>query len=79
MHQLVDIVSKNGNLLMNIGPRPDGTIPEGIQQVLLSVGAWLKINGEAIYGTRPYRIYGEGPTKVKPGSFSRYRHTELYG
>lgn len=69
VHQLVDIVSKNGNLLMNIGPRSDGTIPDQVQQVLLSVGAWLKVNGDAIYGTRPWTTYGEGPTKVQPGSF----------
>ena len=67
--QLIDIVSKNGNLLMNIGPRSDGTIPEQVQQVLLDVGAWLNVNGEAIYGTRPWRTYGEGPTKVAGGSF----------
>ena len=48
IHQLADIVSKNGNLLLNIGPRSDGTIPDGVQQVLGEVGAWLKINGEAI-------------------------------
>jgi alpha-L-fucosidase len=69
VHQLVDIVSKNGNLLMNIGPRSDGTIPDEVQQVLLDVGGWLKINGDAIYGTRPWTTYGEGPTKVAAGSF----------
>jgi alpha-L-fucosidase len=69
VHQLIDIVSKNGNLLLNIGPRSDGTIPEEVQQVLLEVGSWLKVNGEAIYGTRSWKIYGEGPTKVKEGAF----------
>jgi alpha-L-fucosidase len=67
--QLIDIVSKNGNLLLNIGPRSDGTIPEPVQQVFLDVGAWLTINGESIYGTRPWRVYGEGPTKAAAGSF----------
>jgi alpha-L-fucosidase len=69
LDQLIDIVSKNGNLLLNIGPRSDGTLPEPVQQVLLDVGAWLTINGDAIYGTRPWRVYGEGPTKVASGSF----------
>lgn len=69
VHQLIDIVSKNGNLLLNIGPRSDGTIPDQVEQVLRDIGAWLKINGESIYGTRPWRVFGEGPTKVLAGSF----------
>ena len=69
IHQLTDVVSKNGNLLMNIGPRSDGTIPDEVQQILLGVGSWLKVNGDAIYGTRPWSVFGEGPTKVKEGSF----------
>ena len=64
VHQLVDIVSKNGNLLLNIGPRSDGTIPDEVQHVLLDVGAWLKVNGEAIYGTRP----GRSTAKDRPRS-----------
>ena len=67
--QLIDVVSKNGNLLLNIGPRSDGSIPDEAQQVLLDVGSWLSINGDAIYGTRPWKTYGEGPTKVAAGSF----------
>jgi len=70
IHDLVDIVSKNGALLLNIGPRADGTIPEPEVEMLLEIGRWLKVNGEAIYGTRPWHIFGEGPTKVPTGAFT---------
>jgi alpha-L-fucosidase len=77
VHQLIDIVSKNGNLLLNIGPRPDGTIPDEVRNALLDIGAWLKVNGESIYDTAPWKIYGEGPTKVQPG-FGHDKDTKPY-
>ncbi len=67
---LVDVVSKNGCLLLNIGPKPDGTIPEPEQAMLREIGRWLAVNGEAIYGSRPWMTYGEGPTEVHEGHFT---------
>lgn len=67
---LIDIVSKNGALLLNIGPRLDGTIPEPEEKLLLGIGEWLAQNGEAIYGTRPWKVFGEGPTQVSEGQFT---------
>lgn len=71
---LVDIVSKNGCLLLNIGPRADGTIPQEAQDILLAMGRWLKVNGEAIYGTRPWKISGEGPTGTAEGHLSENKN-----
>lgn len=67
---LVDIVSKNGALLLNVGPAPDGTIPAQDAAILQAIGQWLMIYGEAIYGTRPWKIFGEGPTHIDSGSFT---------
>jgi alpha-L-fucosidase len=67
--QLIDIVSKNGNLLLNFGPKSDGTIPEPVRATLLEMGAWLKVNGDSIYATTPWKTFGEGPTQVTGGAF----------
>jgi alpha-L-fucosidase len=69
IEELIDIVSKNGCLLLNVGPKPDGTIPEAAKTTLLGIGAWLETNGEAIYGTRPWKVYGEGPNRLAAGQF----------
>lgn len=65
VHTLIDIVSKNGHLLLNISPRADGTIPDEQRSSLLAMGDWLQVNGEAIYATRPFSVYGEGPKRLQ--------------
>ncbi|MCF7676206.1 MAG: alpha-L-fucosidase [Akkermansiaceae bacterium] len=64
--RLVDIVSKGGNYLLNVGPTPEGLIPQACVDRLLEVGKWLETNGEAIYGTSPWRVFRDGPPP-KPG------------
>ncbi len=61
VHTLIDVVSKNGNLLLNIPVRGDGTIDDDERKVVAGVTDWMKINSEAIYSTRPWKIFGEGP------------------
>ena len=67
IHMLCDIVSKNGNLLLNFPPRPDGTLDEDELKILDAMASWMTVNGEAIYGTRPWKVYGEGPSKAQKG------------
>ena len=66
---LADVVSKGGNLLLNIGPKADGTIPQGDERILRELGAWMAVNGEAINGTCCWRYFAEGPTKAAEGQF----------
>jgi len=64
IHQLIDTIAKNGNLLLNVGPKADGTIPDEARTILLQMGGRLTTNREAIYNSRPFSVFGEGPTKA---------------
>lgn len=70
IRMLADLVSKNGNLLLNVELRPDGSLSEDVEKSLVTLGEWMAVNGEAIYGTRPWQLFGEGPTKLKGGDFN---------
>ena len=78
IHMLCDIVSKNGNLLLNFPPRPDGTLDEDELKILDAMAAWIAVNGEAIYGTRPWKVFGEGPTKLGKGRHGGLSDTGNY-
>ena len=69
IHMLVDNVSKNGNLLLNVVQRPDGSLDPEVEQMLGQLADWNVIHGEAIFGTRPWLVYGESAVRVKGGSF----------
>ena len=69
LSDLIDINSKNGTMLLNIGPKADGTFTEEETKILSEIGAWIQKNGEAVFESEPYRIFGEGPTAVAEGGF----------
>lgn len=74
IHMLVDIVSKNGNLLLNVVQRPDGSLDPEVEQALNEMADWIAVHGEAIYETRPWQVYGEGGVRYKGGHFAEDYH-----
>ncbi|MGC0272902.1 alpha-L-fucosidase [Pseudactinotalea sp. Z1739] len=80
IHQLIDVVSKNGNLLINVGPRADGTIPELQRRTLAELGDWMGLNARAIHGTRPWLRAGDAgergtaPVAYTQGEGTLYLH-----
>ncbi|KAA3661961.1 MAG: hypothetical protein DWQ10_03510, partial [Calditrichaeota bacterium] len=74
---LVDVVSKNGLFLLNIPPMADGTFPQEVVENLTQLGEWLQRNGEAIYGTSPWFIYGQGPSEIPEGNYT-YHHNNHF-
>lgn len=74
---LIDVISKNGVLLLNVGPKADGRIPQEEQQLLREIGEWMACNGEAVYDTVSWKIYGEGPVRMKEGQFQDRKAPEF--
>lgn len=70
VRMLIEVISKNGNMLLNVGPKGDGSIPEGDRRILQEIGVWMKKNGEAVYGSRPWRVSGEGSVHIREGQFT---------
>ncbi|MCA9235246.1 MAG: alpha-L-fucosidase [Planctomycetales bacterium] len=79
VRMLIDVVSKNGNLLLNIPVRGDGTIDEQERTIVDQIGQWMATNGEAIYGTRPWKIYGEGPKAEEENPLNAQGFNEGHG
>jgi alpha-L-fucosidase len=70
IHTLIDVVSKNGNLMLNIPVRGDGSIDELERAIVEEIGVWMKSNSESIYGTRPWKVFGEGPQQASAGALT---------
>jgi alpha-L-fucosidase len=79
IHTLVDVVSKNGNLLLSIPVKADGTIDQDERDIVKGISAWMKINSESIYGTRPYVVFGEGPAMKEAAALSNQGFNEGKG
>ncbi len=75
---LIDIVSKNGTMLLNVGPKADGTIPSDQADILLEIGNWLDVNGVAIFGSRCWKTFGEGPTVTEEGYMSEKKKQDAF-
>jgi alpha-L-fucosidase len=82
IQMLVDIVSKNGNLLINVVQTPEGDLEPDVLKIVEDIAAWMPANGKGIYGTRPWKVYGEGPSTVKEnqkkGQFAGLSDTRAY-
>jgi alpha-L-fucosidase len=80
VQMLVDIVSKNGNLLLNVVQTPEGDLEQDVLQILDEIAGWMAIHGEGIYDTRPWKVYGEGPSMIKQerGRFGGVRDVRAY-
>jgi alpha-L-fucosidase len=78
IHSLIDIVSKNGNLMLNIPLKGDGTIDSDERAFLEAIATWIPRHGEAIYGTRPFSVFGEGPPDVTDNSNFNERNQRAY-
>ena len=74
---LVDVTSKNGRMLLNVPPKVDGTFDEGITRELYAIGDWLEVNGEGIYASTPWCIYGEGDTVITDAGHHGQSRIEL--
>ncbi|MBC6612012.1 alpha-L-fucosidase [Hymenobacter sp. BT507] len=79
IHTLIDVVSKNGNLLLSVPMRGNGTIDEQERAIVEGIAAWMQVNGESIYGTRPWKVFGEGPAQENAAALSAQGFNEGKG